>query len=135
MRGNGSINGALFLTFAPVLGQGPMRDALGNPVGNPANFNASIGYFGPDDGDNESLDPATLPIVNGVKIVGWDTDGDGLADVAPSQAQPPNSTAVPFYGYGGINLRFDPSMVMPSGIMLPMSTTVVAGTYREGKPW
>ena len=84
-----------------------------------------------------ALSPAPAPVGTPVGNEGSATVvlADGLADVAPSQAQPPNSTAVPFYGYGGINLRFDPSMVMPSGIMLPMSTTVVAGTYREGKPW
>jgi hypothetical protein len=61
VRGNADITGALLLTFAPVLGQAPLLDGLGNPVGNPAEFNASLGYFGPADGDSESLDPATLP--------------------------------------------------------------------------
>lgn len=135
MRGNASIDGALFLTFAPTRGQGPMRDVMGNPVGNPANFNASIGYFGPSDGDSESLDPNTLTIFQGQRIVGWDTNADGLADVAHDQPQPPGSTPVPFYGFGRIDLRFDPSMTLPSGIMLPMSVTPVVGSYKEGKAW
>ncbi|MDX9911092.1 MAG: hypothetical protein RBS39_04600 [Phycisphaerales bacterium] len=134
VRGNASIDGALLLTFAPTAGAGPLRDFLGNPIGNPANFNSSIGYFGPEDGDEESLDPETLPIVGGDRIVGWDTDGDGLADVSPFEAQPPGSTAVPFYGYGKVTLRFDPNMILPDGVMLPMSIGAVSGSYREGKP-
>lgn len=133
-RGNVNIDGALMLTFSPTYGQGPLVDVAGNPVGNPANFNTTIGYFGTADGDAESIDPATLPIVNGQRIVGWDTDGDGLPDVPPDQAQPSGSTAVPFYGYGRITLRFNPSMTLPDGIMLPMQTTPVPGTYREGSP-
>ena len=134
IRGNADINGALMLTFAPTLGQAPMVDASGAPIGNPANFNATLGYFGPTDGDSEALDPATLPVVNGQRIVGWDTDGDGLADVNSTQPQPAGSTAVPFNGYGRINVRFNPNMTLPSGIMLPMQLDAVAGTYREGKP-
>ena len=134
IRGNAEINGALMLTFAPTLGQAPMVDASGAPIGNPANFNATLGYFGPTDGDSEALDPATLPLVNGQRIVGWDTDGDGLADVNSTQPQPSGSTAVPFNGYGRINVRFNPNMTLPSGIMLPMQLDAVAGTYREGKP-
>ncbi|MCC6676249.1 MAG: hypothetical protein IT436_03815 [Phycisphaerales bacterium] len=134
VRGNASVDGALLLTFKPTKGEGPLRDSQGNPIGNPAGFNTTIGYFGPDDGDSESLDPAKLPVVGGVKIVGWDTDGDGLADVGPDQAQPMGSTAVPFNGYGRIELRFDPNMVMPSGIMLPLRMDAVLGTYKEGHP-
>ena len=133
-RGNASIDGALLLTFAPVAGQTPLRDTLGNPTGNPAGFNTTIGYFGPADGDAESLDPATLPVVAGVKIVGWDTDGDGLADVSPDQPKPAGATGVPFHGYGRISLRFNPTMTLPNGIMLPMQIDPVAGSYREGKP-
>lgn len=134
MRGNVSLDGALLLTFNPVRGTAPMIDALGNPVGNTANYNTTIGYFGPSDGDSESLDPATLPIVGGIRIVGWDTNGDGLADVAATSPQPSGSTAVPFYGYGRIQLRFNPNMTLPNGIMLPMHADVIAGSYREGRP-
>ncbi|GJQ30261.1 MAG: hypothetical protein HBSAPP03_21450 [Phycisphaerae bacterium] len=133
-RGNVSIDGALMLTFAPVQGQYPLIDATGAPIGNPANFNSTIGYFGPNDGDQESLDPATLPVVNGTRIVGWDTNGDGMADVAPDQPQPAGSTAVAFNGYGRIRLKFDPKMNLPDGIMLPMTMSPVPGTYQEGHP-
>jgi hypothetical protein len=132
LRGNASVTGALLLTFKPVYGEAPLLDSQGNPVGNPAGFNTTLGYFGPADGDEESLDPATLPIVNGVKIVGWDTDGDGLADTAPNDAQPPGSTAVPFHGYGRINLRFDPDMILPDGVLLPLQIDSEVSTYTEG---
>ena len=133
-RGNVSVDGSLMLTYAPVQGEGPMRDSAGNPIGNPANFNTTLGYFGPDDGDSEALNPLSLPIVGGVRIVGWDTNGDGMADVAHTQPQPANSAAVPFNGYGRITIRFNPGMTLPDGVMLPMQTVPVAGTYREGKP-
>lgn len=131
-RGNVSIDGALLLTFAPVYGQAPLIDALGNPIGNPAGYNATLGYFGANDGDSESIDPSTLPIVGGQRIAGWDTNGDGLFDVPGTQAQPAGSTPVPFYGYGRISIRFNPSMTLPNGVMLPMSVTPLPGTYTEG---
>ncbi|MBX3363288.1 MAG: hypothetical protein KF866_00865 [Phycisphaeraceae bacterium] len=132
IRGNASIDGALLLTFRPVSGEGPLVDIAGNPVGNPAGFNATLGYFGPEDGDGESLDPATLPIVDGQRIVGWDVNGDGMADVGPFDAPPPGATAVPFHGYGRISLRFDPNMMLPNGIMLPIQVDPLAETYAEG---
>lgn len=135
VRGNASIDGALLLTFKPVLGQGPLQDPLGNPAGNPALFNATLGYFGPADGDDESLDPATLPsvMINGqlTKIVGYDTNGDGLPDVGPQGPAPAGSTPVPFYGYGGINLRFDKNLTLPDGITVPLQMDVRRITYRE----
>lgn len=134
VRGNCDIDGALLLTYAPVAGQGPLRDALNNPIGNPAGFNTTLGYFGPNDGDSEALDPSTLPLVGGVRIAGWDTNGDGLADVNGNQPQPGGSTAIPFNGYGRISLRFNPTMNLPDGIMLPMACEPIAGTYREGRP-
>lgn len=133
-RGNTSITGALLLTFSPTYGQAPLIDALGNPLGNPANFNATLGYFGPSDGDNESLDPNTLPTVNGVKIVGYDTNGDGLADVGPNGTPPNGAVAVPFYGYGRVQIRFSSSIGLPDGLPLPLQYTTLASTYRETKP-
>lgn len=138
VRGSASIDGAMILTFNPTLGAGPLQDSQGNPVGNPAGFNATLGYFGPEDGDSESLDPSTLPTVDGVKIVGWDLDGDGLADLGPTDTPSEDelaagATAVPFYGLGQIHLKFDPNMVLPDGIMLPLQIRKTAGTYREGK--
>jgi hypothetical protein len=133
VRGNAVIDGALMLTYAPAYGQGPLQDALGNPIGNPAAFNTTLGYFGTADGDQESIDPNTLPVVGGVRIVGWDTNGDGLADIAASQAQPGGSTAVPFNGFGRIHLRFNPEIRLPNGIMLPLQYEALPTTYREGR--
>lgn len=139
VRGNTDINGALMLTFSPVYGEGPLRDARGNPVGNPAEFNTTLGYFGPTEGDSESLNPNDLPLVmvagEPKRLVGYDTNGDGLADL-PHSVSPVPGGAVPvyFHGYGRINVRFDPSMVLPDGIMLPMGINPLNSTYREGKP-
>ena len=133
IRGNADINGALLLTFKPEFGEGPMVDITGQPVGNPASFNTTLGYFGPDDGDEESLDPNTLPIVNGQRIVGYDTNGDGLADAPATGPQPAGSTIVPFNGYGKVTLRWDPNMRLPNGIRLPMQFEPLSSTYREGR--
>ncbi|MBL8990905.1 MAG: hypothetical protein JNJ48_04915 [Phycisphaerae bacterium] len=132
-RGNTSIEGTLLLTFAPRAGEGPLQQ-YGVPVGNPSNFNASLGYFGPADGELESLDPQSLPIVGGRRIVGWDTDGDGLPDVSPNDPQPAGSSPVPFYGYGRVNITWSPDRAMPDGIMLPVSVVPVAASYREQRP-
>ncbi|MBL8762811.1 MAG: hypothetical protein JNM07_00900 [Phycisphaerae bacterium] len=138
VRGNANIEGSLMMTFAPQLGTAPLVDPQGNPVGNPAQFNCTLGYFGEDDGDGESADPNQLPIVNGERIVGWDLDNDGLPDLnydqQPTQAQKDaGAKAVPFYGYGRVNLVWNPELPMPDGIMLPLSVVPVAHSYSEGK--
>lgn len=145
IRGNASIDGALLMTFKPEAGVAPLVDQFGVPVGNPAMFNTTLGYFGPDDGDEESLDPTTLPEAMAAdpitgemrmqKIVGYDTNGDGLADVPhDSPDVPDGAVPVPFHGYGRVHLRFNPSMVLPDGIMLPMQVRVLPGSYQEGRP-
>jgi hypothetical protein len=135
-RGNTKIDGALMLTFAPVAGQGPLSQN-GQAVGNPAAFNSTLGYFGPEDGDGESLDPERLPVVNGQRIVGWDLDGDGIADLNPDTPPTAAQTAagaqpVPFYGYGRIELNWNPDLPMPDGILIPLSPLPLRMTYREG---
>ncbi len=131
-RGNTDIHGALLLTFDPEYGVAPLIDIAGAPIGNPAGFNTSLGYFGDGDGDYESVDPSDLPIVGGVPIVGYDTTGDGLADAPYDQPQPAGSTPVPFNGFGKIRVRHNPDMRLPSGLMLPLSMPPVSGTYQEG---
>ncbi|MBI1191111.1 MAG: hypothetical protein GC200_10580 [Tepidisphaera sp.] len=133
-RGNVNLDGSLLLTFNPNYGSAPLADVTGAPVGNPAGFNATLGYFGSADGDAESIDPSTLPIVNGQRIAGWDTNGDGLADVSADQPQPPGSTAIPFNGFGRISINFKSDLTLPDGIMLPMSVNPIASSYREGHP-
>lgn len=144
IRGNASIDGALLMTFKPQPGVAPLVDQFGVPVGNPAMFNTTLGYFGPDDGDSESLDPSTLPEAMAVdpvtgetrmqKIVGYDTDGDGLADVPHDELPPAGAVPVPFYGYGRVYLKFNPDMTLPDGIMLPVQLQLQRGSYQEGRP-
>lgn len=136
-RGNTSIDGALLLTFMPTPGIAPMVDPFGQAIGNPADFNASIGYFGEEDGDAESIDPDTLPEINGVPIVGWDLNGDGIADLGPGESPSADQLAagavpVPFWGYGHINIKFDDAMILPDGLMLPLTARGVVGSYQEG---
>jgi hypothetical protein len=136
-RGNTSIEGALLLTFLPTPGAAPMVDPFGQAIGNPADFNASLGYFGAEDGDAESIDPDTLPVVGGVPIVGWDLNGDGIADLGPGETPTADQLAggaapVPFWGYGRIDIKFDEGMVLPDGLLLPMTARSVAGSYLEG---
>ncbi len=138
IRGNTEVDGSLILTYKPTHGEGPLVDLFGTPIGNPAGFNASIGYFGPEDGDFESLDPDDLVEVNGQKIVGWDLNGDGFADLGPDETPTPQQLAngaapIPFNGYGRVRIRFNPEMALPDGIMLPMKVRPVASSYREGK--
>ncbi|MBY0263771.1 MAG: hypothetical protein K2Q20_15610, partial [Phycisphaerales bacterium] len=95
--------------------------------------NTTLGYFGGTDGDGEALDPSTLPLVGGVPIVGYDTDGDGIADVNAGQPQPPGSAVVPFNGYGRVEIYWNPDLPMPDGILLPLSVVSRPSTYREGK--
>lgn len=131
VRGNADIDGTLLLTYKPEAGVAPLIDALGQPAGNPAAFNTTIGYFGPDDGDAESLDPSTLPVLNGVRIAGWDTNNDGIYDVPANLARPTNSFPVPFAGYGRVNLRFNPTMTLPDGILVPMQFDEISESYKE----
>ncbi len=138
VRGNAEIEGSLLLTFAPVYGEGPLKDVSGNPVGNPAGFNASLGYFGPEDGDEESYDPWDLPEVDGVKIVGWDLNGDGFADLGPDETPTQDefdagAVSVPFNGFGRIRLQFNSDAALPDGLMLPVKALPVGASYREGK--
>src|SRR5690606_25235024 len=121
----------------PVIGEAPLVDSLGQPAGNPALFNATLGYFGPEDADEEALDPESLPHYNGERIARCDLDGDDLPDLppgtTPSQSEiDAGATPVPFHGYGHIFLRFDPNMVLPDGIMLPLRVDARRGTYKEG---
>ncbi|MBK7404850.1 MAG: hypothetical protein IPJ41_09510 [Phycisphaerales bacterium] len=138
VRGNAEIEGSLLLTFQPVYGEGPLKDLSGNAIGNPADFNASLGYFGPEDGDEESFDPWTLPVVDGVRIVGWDLDGDGIADLGPDESPTQEqldagAEVVPFNGFGRIRLNFNPETALPDGLMLPVQIVPLHATYKEGK--
>lgn len=141
-RGVVSIDGSVLLTYSPRLGEGPLQQ-YGQPVGNPAHFNSSFGYFGSEDGDIEGgaadWRRENMVVENGVVIVGWDLDGDGLVDIVPpasptaAQRAQPGFRAVPFNGYGRVSIRWNPQIPMPDGILMPLSTVAVPMSYREGR--
>jgi hypothetical protein len=115
VRGSADVHGTLLMTFRPAEGDGPLFYG-----GTPDGFNTTIGYFGPDDGDAESVDPSTLTDTDGdgVADIGMDLDGDGVND--------------PFEGFGEITVRYNPDAKLPDGIPWPIKIAPVDGTYVEG---
>ena len=126
VRGNADITGALLLTFEPTAAD-PALQHFGQPVGNPADFNVTLGYFGADEGDAEGLSPFDY---NGQTIVGFDTDGDGRADTNDPGS---GGTPVLFNGYGRIILTYDANLVMPDGVIAPLNVLPVGLSYHEGR--
>jgi len=125
VRGNTFIDGALLLTFNPAPGD-PALMHFGQPAGNPANFNITLGYFGAADGDEEGLAPFEY---EGNTIVGFDIDGDGYVDkTAPGEGVP-----VAFNGFGRVVLNWNPNLVMPDGLVSPVAAEPMRGTYHEGR--
>ncbi len=126
VRGNTSIHGALLLTFDPRR-EDPALQHFGQGVGNPANYTITLGYFSPDQGDLEGY---SIFEHEGVMIVGFDLDGDGLPDsVNPADGGVP----VPFNGYGRITVDYDPDIIRPDGLIAPIDIEPLAVTYREGR--
>lgn len=125
VRGNTHINGALLLTFEPIPGD-PALMHFGRPAGNPANYNITLGYFGAQDGDEEGLAPFEY---NGDIIVGFDINGDGYVDTT----EPGQGVPVIFNGYGQVVLNWNPNLVMPDGLVSPMSAAPLMATYHEGR--
>jgi len=126
VRGNAVIDGALMTDFLPTP-DNPALQHFGETVGNPAHFNMTLGYFSADDGDEEGM-----PIFehNGVDIVGFDLNGDGIADTADPDS---GGTPVPFNGFGRITVNWNPNLIMPDGLLAPMQTEKIDGSYHEGK--
>ncbi|MCA9298910.1 MAG: hypothetical protein KDA28_07580, partial [Phycisphaerales bacterium] len=126
IRGNTTLNGALLLTFDPRTTD-PALQHFGQAVGNPANFNITLGYFSPDQGDVEGY---SIFEYNGQQIVGFDLDGDGLPDTTnPGDG----GTPIPFNGYGKVVLNYDPDIEMPDGLIAPIDIEPISYTYREGR--
>jgi hypothetical protein len=130
VRGNTTINGALLLTFEPSLDD-PALQHFGEPVGNPADFNITLGYFGPDDGDQEGINVADLETgPGGVPILGYDVNGDGIPDPGATAA---DGVPITFNGFGRVVLNWDPDLIMPDGVIAPVTVEAVPITYREGR--
>ncbi|MFB3431628.1 MAG: hypothetical protein ABL309_11960 [Phycisphaerales bacterium] len=78
IRGNARIDGVLIADFQPVFGEPPLQ-LYGEPIGNPADFNITLGYFSPEDGDPEGIELGDLA----------DLDGDGTLDIGYDSARDP----------------------------------------------
>ncbi len=162
IRGNATIDGVLLSDFTPVYGTAPLN-LYGQAVGNPADFNITLGYFGPEDGDEEGINLSNLEQVNGQFVLGVDTARDPVtgAMITPQQAAdmgfatPADYPAswfdgiadtdaaffdgewatrqVMFNGFGHIVLNFDPSMPLPDGLATPIGITPRRWGYIEGR--
>lgn len=61
VRGSADVHGTLLMTFSPTAPGDELPDEAAGPLaygGQPDSFNTTIGYFGPNDGDGEGLDPS-----------------------------------------------------------------------------
>ncbi len=152
VRGNASIRGALLLTFEPVYGTPPLAQ-YGVAIGNPSQFNVTLGYFGPQDGDEEGINLTSLTDLDGDGNldIGWDSARDaagtlvelttlpvqdswfdGLPDSDADPAQH-HRRAIQFNGFGKIRLELDRDLVLPDGLEAPMSFRPDPETYQEGR--
>jgi len=71
VRGTADVHGTLLMTFSPTAPGEVLPDEAAGPLaygGQPDAFNTTIGYFGPNDGDGEGLDPS-------------DPDFDGFGEI------------------------------------------------------
>lgn len=156
IRGNTRIDGVIMLTFEPVYGEAPM-ELYGNAAGDPADFNITLGYFGPEDGDLEGVDIADMTDLdgNGTPDAGWDSARDESGNLIPLAGWngthneawydgitdddaniAPNTyvrRAVPFNGFGKVQLNWDPDITLPDGLASPLSINPIASTYEEGR--
>ncbi len=154
VRGNAEIRGVVLSSFTPVHGEAPL-ELYGDAVGNPANFNVTIGTATTEDGDLEAIAPGDLTDVdgNGEPDLGWDSARDEtgalvlLAD-APADWEDwwfdgvPDTAAIdgvhvrrpiPWRPPGMTRIEADPEAVLPDGLALRMSVVSVPGSYSERK--
>lgn len=94
MRGRAEVFGVLLMTFQPVRGTAPL-EIYGDPVGNPADFNVTLGHFNETDGD---LEGALGQVA--------DYDGDGNLDLGWDIARDENGLPIPVDGWDGIHLEW-----------------------------
>lgn len=157
IRGNASIDGVLMGTYSPTYGTAPLV-TYGTPSGNPADFNITLGYFGPrSGGDQEGMDLSNLTDLDGDgrKDIGWDSARDSSGNLVPLAGwngthnnswydnQPETDTeiapntyvrrAIPFNGYGRVVVKWNPDLVLPDGLASPLSSRPVLNSYKEGR--
>lgn len=126
IRGNAIIDGALMTDFDPHP-DNPAFQHFGETVGNPAHFNMTLGYFSADDGDEEGM---RIFEHDGQQIVGFDLNGDGIADTEDPGS---GGVPIPFNGFGRIIVNWNPNLIMPDGLLAPMQTEPIADSYTEGR--
>lgn len=157
VRGNADIDGVLLLTFAPAYGTAPLA-LYGQPAGDPADYNVTLGYFSRNDGDEEGFDLASLTDLDGDGALdaGWDSardpDTGALVPIASAPNPIPDSyfdgvpdddagiapgtyarRAIRFNGFGRITLNSNPDLVLPDGLAVPIAITPIRSTYAEGR--
>ncbi|MGP1347538.1 MAG: hypothetical protein ACTS3F_12850 [Phycisphaerales bacterium] len=94
MRGRAEVFGVLLMTFEPVHGQPPL-ELYGEAIGNPADFNVTLGHFAEDDGDLEgALDQVA------------DYDGDGSLDLGWDIARDEDGMPIQVAGWDGVHLEW-----------------------------
>ena len=153
VRGNAYIKGVILATFDPVFGEAPLN-LYGTPIGNPADYNVTIGYVTEEDGDLEAISAADLADLDddGALDIGWDSARDADGNLIPTAGWDgthedwwydgvPDDAAVP-----GVNVRqaitwnppgitrveADPDATLPDGLSLPLQAVPVTGSYTEG---
>lgn len=155
VRGNAQINGVLLLTYDPVYGSAPL-ELYGEAIGNPGSFNTTLGYFGPQDGDYEGIDLTNLTDLDGDghKDIGWDSARDASGALIPAATAGPMQDwwfdgvpdedseispgtyvrrAITFEGLGEIQLNYDPDIVLPDGLAMPLAINAIRSSYIEGR--
>ncbi|MEM8834378.1 MAG: hypothetical protein AAGD00_01030 [Planctomycetota bacterium] len=152
VRGNATIEGVMLTSYKPTYGVEPLA-MYDTPVGNPADFNVTLGYFGPQDGDQEGIDLSQVLANGGILGTDFARDPDGnLIDVSTwDGVNPPAiydgvpddpatlpagdwvSQDVPFNGFGQIVIRWDPDVTLPDGFLAPVTMRAVGNSYAEGK--
>lgn len=94
MRGRAEVFGVLLMTFEPVRGVPPL-EMYGDPIGDPADFNITLGHFSEDDGDLEGSLGQIM-----------DYDGDSTLDLGWDVARDENGTPIAVDGWDGVHLEW-----------------------------
>ena len=118
-----------------------MNDAVGGGAGVPGGTFTTLAADG--SGANGIIGFQFFNEAGGTNHFGWalidlPDVGDGTLISYAFEATPDTPIAagaipVPFWGYGRIDIRFDPEMVLPDGLMLPLTVREVVGSYQEGQ--